>query len=78
MAHRRTESRDAVADEVERFPGAKVNFGFGGKHQTADLIVGGRTARIYFSCTPSDRNAHKQAARNARRILTQLTANKGK
>lgn len=74
MAHRRTESRNAVADEVSRFNGSKVSFGFGGKHQMADISFGEKTARMFFSCTPSCRHAHRQAARQARKILIQLGA----
>jgi hypothetical protein len=78
MAHRRTECRNAVAEMVESFPQAKVNFGHGGKHQIADLTVGAKTARIFFASTPSDRNAYKNAARNARRILIELGATQEK
>ena len=73
MAHRRTEQRDAVAEMVSRFDG-KVIFGMGGKHQMADISVGEKTARMFFSCTPSDRNANKCAARQACKILIQLGA----
>jgi hypothetical protein len=73
MAHRRTESRDEVAEMVSRYNGS-VSFGMGGKHQIAEITVGEKMARMFFSCTPSDRNAHKCAARQARKILINLGA----
>jgi hypothetical protein len=49
MAHRRTECREAVAEMVERFPGAKVYFGFtNSAHQVAEIVFGDRTRKIFL------------------------------
>jgi hypothetical protein len=74
MAHRRTECREAVAEIVESFPGAKVNFGItGSAHQVAEIVFGDKRRKVFFAQTPSDGNAHKQAARAARKVLIELT-----
>lgn len=75
MAHRRTEGVNAIADMVARHPGAKVSFGItGSSHQVAEIAFGNRSRKVFFSMTPSCRHAHKQAARNARRVLQELGA----
>jgi hypothetical protein len=59
MAHRRTESLDAVAAMVERFPGVKVTFGItGGSHQVAEITFGDKRRKVFFAQTPSDGNAY--------------------
>jgi hypothetical protein len=74
MAHRGTESLNAVAAMVERFPGVKVNFGItGGSHQVAEITFGDKRRKVFFAQTPSDGNAHKQAARDALKALIELT-----
>ena len=75
MAHRRIEGVNAIAQMVARYPGAKVSFGFtGSTHQVAEIVFGSQRRKVFFSMTPSDCNGHKQAARNARRVLHDLGA----
>jgi hypothetical protein len=75
MAHRQRESVNAVRDAVAEQAGAKVRFGFSGRsHQVAEIELRGRTRKVYFSCSPSDRNGYKQAAKAARRVLAELSS----
>ena len=74
MAHRRTEGVDAVRDVAEHAGAKKVTFSFTGYHQVAEIAFGGRTRKVFFSCTSSDRNGHKQAARMARKVFAELGA----
>lgn len=74
MAHRQQESVVAITTMVESFPGARVTFGFSKKHQSAVLEFMGRSRKMHFSMTPSCRHGGNQAAREARRVLTELGA----
>jgi hypothetical protein len=74
MAHRLTEGRNSIADVVREFPGAMVRFGHGGKHQVAEIIFGGKRRKQFFASSPSCRHAHKNAARQTRKILAELGA----
>jgi hypothetical protein len=74
MAHRSTEGVNAIAETVKRYPSATVSFSHGGKHQLAEIIVGAQRRKLYFASTPSCRHAHKNAARQARKILIELGA----
>jgi hypothetical protein len=71
--HRQKHSALAIADMVAQFPRATVSFGFGGKHRFAEITVGDRRRKLFFATTPSCRHAYKNACRDARRILTELT-----
>jgi hypothetical protein len=74
MAHRQAEGRRAVAATVGEYPGAKVTFGFTGhSHQVAVVEYGGQTRKVFFASTPSCRNAHLNAARQTRRVLSELS-----
>jgi hypothetical protein len=74
MAHRRTECLEAIADMVRSYPGAKAVFGFtGGGHQVAEIEFNGKRRKQFFASSPSCRRAHKNAARQTRKILTELT-----
>ena len=75
MSHRRTEVRNAVTAAVREYPEAKIKFGFGGKHLSAQIFFGDRSERISLSSTPSDINAFKSAARAAHKVLDRLGAN---
>ena len=75
MAHRGTECREAIADMVRSYPGAKAIFGFtNGGHQVAEIIFGDKHRKQVFASSPSCRHAHKQAARQTRKILAELGA----
>ena len=74
MSHRRTEVRNAVTAAVREYPEAKIKFGFGGKHLSAQIFFGDRSERISLSSSPSDINAFKSAARDAYRALDRLGA----
>jgi hypothetical protein len=76
MAHRGTECANAVADVVRRYSGARASFGYtGGGHQVAILELNGGRRKQFFPASPSGRDAHKQTARQTRKILTELSKN---
>jgi hypothetical protein len=61
--------------DVVREVGAEVEIGMTGRnHQVAVLRFGGKTRKVFFACSPSDRNAFKQAARHTRRVLQTMGA----
>jgi hypothetical protein len=73
MAHRGTEGRNAIADEVAKVPEARVIFDLtGGGHQVAIITLCGRSRKQFFASSPSCRHAHKNAARMTRHILQEL------
>ena len=75
MAHRMTESVDAIDAVVRRCAGASASFGFtGGGHQVAKIVFDGKTRKQFFSTSPSDRHASNAAAARTRKILTELGA----
>jgi hypothetical protein len=74
MAHRGKECLNAIADMVSSYPGAKAVFGFtGGGHQVAEIEFNGKRRKQFFASSPSCRRAHKNAARQTRKILIDLT-----
>ena len=73
MAHRGTECANAVRD-VAREAGAEVEIRQARKHQIAVLKYAGKVRKQFLSCTPSDRNGWKSAARQARRTLAEMGA----
>jgi hypothetical protein len=73
MAHRGTECLNAVASVVRSY-GAKAVFGHtGGGHQVAEIEFNGKRRKQFFPATPSCRYAQKNAARQTRKILTELS-----
>jgi len=71
---RRTEVRNAVTAAVRKYPEAQIKFGSGGKHLSAQISFGDKSARIALSSSPSDSNAFKSAAREAYRALGRIGA----
>jgi hypothetical protein len=75
MSHRHTESRAAIAAAVEKFGGATVTFYQSSRsHDCADLTApNGRTGKVFFAATPSDRNSFKNAAHGVEKKLRELS-----
>jgi hypothetical protein len=74
MAHRRVEAANAVR-EVVRAAGAYVTIKMTGhNHQVAEIEFGGRSRKVFFASTSSDRNGFKNAARWTRRVLQEMGA----
>jgi hypothetical protein len=71
MAHRRTDVMDAIR-QVAAEQGAACAFRTGNKRGHAVLSIAGRSRKIFFGCSPSDRNAHKSVAHYTRRLLNQM------
>jgi hypothetical protein len=73
MARRGTEAANAVRD-VARSAGAHVTIKQRGRHQLALIEFGGLSRKVFIASSPSDRNAFKSAARDARRVLHEMGA----
>ena len=73
MTHRRVEAASAVRDVV-RAAGAHVTIKQRGRHQLALIEFGGLSRKVFVASSPSDRNAFKSAAHDARRVLRAMGA----
>jgi hypothetical protein len=68
--------KDDIDEELRRVAaefGAKVEIVNGKKHRKAHFTFRGRTGFTTISKSPSDRYAHKQAYRQAKKLLATLT-----
>jgi hypothetical protein len=73
MAHRGVEAANAVRDVV-RAAGAHIIIKPRGGHQVALIEFGGLSRKVFIASSPSDCNAFKSAARDARRVLHEMGA----
>jgi len=79
MANRKgRETEEAIARELENWPGATVEFKQGSKHPRAKLSFAGLTQSISFSATPSSPRSLHHSIADVRRTLRALGAEREK